>query len=45
MLIDGYKLTCEEVLKHFETDPIKGLRNDQVILKREKFGLNGNKVP
>ena len=43
MLPDSYKLTCEQVLKHFETDPIEGLHTDQVTRQKEKFGLNGNK--
>ena len=41
MLSDSYKLTCEQVLKHYETDPSNGLKTDQVISQKQQFGLNG----
>lgn len=33
--------TYEEVLGYFNTDPEKGLTDDQVKRYQEKYGLNG----
>ena len=41
MLKESYKLTCKQVLKHFGTDAVNGLNNEQVAIQKEKFGLNG----
>lgn len=41
MLQDSYKLSCRQVLEHFETDAIEGLKTSQIERNKTKFGLNG----
>jgi len=42
MLQESYKLSSRQVLEHFETDAIGGLKTSQVENNKTKFGLNGN---
>jgi hypothetical protein len=42
MLYESYKLSSDQVLEHFKTDLIEGLKTSQVEENRTKYGLNGN---
>ena len=37
---EAYNLEPEEVMKHFGTDPVKGLTDEQVKANAEKYGRN-----
>lgn len=43
MLHESYKLSCQQVLEHFGSDAVDGLKSSQLSKLKEKYGLNGKK--
>lgn len=43
MLKDSFKLNNEQVLLHYQTDPLNGLTSEQVLKKKTEYGFNGMK--
>jgi uncharacterized protein (DUF2132 family) len=43
MLKDSFKLNNEQVLLHYQTDPLNGLTSEQVLKNKSEYGFNGMK--
>lgn len=41
MLKDSFKLNNEQVLLHYQTDPLNGLTSEQVLKNKSEYGFNG----